>query len=64
MEVTLHFTKRYDEKMDDITEVRPQFHEKLLTELEASGQQAIQEMHEQVEAAKQAPDTPQRPDEQ
>ena len=52
MKLELHFTDRYEDKLDDITDVQPQFYEKLLTELESSGQQAIQEMHEQVEQAK------------
>jgi len=52
MILELQLTDRYEEKLDDITDVHPQFREKLLTELEASGQQAIQEMHGQVKAAK------------
>jgi len=62
MELTLQFTDRYKAKVEDITDVQPQFREQLLTELESSGQQAIQEAHDQVEAAKQSSGTPQRPD--
>jgi len=51
MKLTLHLTERYEQKLDDITDVQPQFREQLLTELEASGQQAIQEAHEQATAA-------------
>jgi len=64
MELTLQFTERYEQKVDEITDVQPEFRDKLITELEASGQQAVQEMHEQVEQAKRqqqatgpAPDT-------
>jgi len=62
MILELHFTGRYEEKLDDISAVRPEFREKLLTELEASGQQAIQEMHEQATA--QMADSPQASDDE
>ena len=52
MELTLQFTERYEQKLNDISGVQPEFRDKLITELEASGQQAIQKMHQQVEQAK------------
>jgi len=67
MELTLQFTERYEQKIDEITAVQPEFRDTLITELEASGQQAIQEAHQQVEQAKrqqqsQTPATSDTPD--